>query len=91
MKPLRDMILICRNENQAERFFNGVYIPETTKNPRNQVAYHATVLAHGPKAEHAITGTTVVVSEHAGETEVIHEGKKCLLMRERDIIGVVDS
>jgi co-chaperonin GroES (HSP10) len=87
IKPLRDYVLLKKVENQAERFFGNIYIPEmASTNPKNQVAYVAEVKAHGPKVEHATTGKTVWVSEYVGRMTT-DEG---ILCKESDLLGVIE-
>ncbi len=68
----------------------GIHIPDITKSTKNQTFHYAKVVAHGIKAVLAITGKTVLVSEYAGD-EVEVDGQKVFIMRERHIVGVVET
>lgn len=84
MKPLRDNIVI-EHVAEPDRNVGGIYVP-LAGNCANQQFRTATVLEAGPDVKKAKKGTTVYVSELAGDKV---EG--CSLIRERDIVCVVDG
>lgn len=88
IRPLRDLIVIkpCSPVGMVDM----LYVTNITKSAANQTFHYAKVLAHGPKVVLAFEGTTVLVSEFAGE-EIQLDGEKVWTVRERDIIGVVDE
>lgn len=93
LKPLNDRVLVKRLESE-EKTAGGLYIPDTAKEKPS----HATVVAVGPgkTAEDgsrvAMTvqvGDTVLFTKYAG-TEVKIDGVEHLVMREDDIIAIVE-
>jgi chaperonin GroES len=94
LRPLHDRILVKRLEEGEEKSEGGIIIPDTAKEKPQQ----AKVLAVG---EGRITedgkvqpidvksGDTVVFSKYAG-TEVKIDGEELLVIREDDVLGVVE-
>jgi chaperonin GroES len=94
LRPLHDRILVKRFEEGEEKSEGGIIIPDTAKEKPQQ----AKVLAVG---EGRITedgkvqpidvksGDTVVFSKYAG-TEVKIDGEELLVIREDDVLGVVE-
>ncbi|MFZ4814609.1 MAG: co-chaperone GroES [Phototrophicaceae bacterium] len=92
IKPLHDRVLIEPLE-QEETTASGIILPETAKEKPQQ----GTVLAVGAGARNEdgerITpdvqaGDRVLFAKYAG-TEVKLDGKKLLIMKETDILGIV--
>lgn len=87
IKPLSDRVLIepVAAETQTA---SGIFIPDTAKEKPQK----GTVVAVGKGTkEHDMTvvvGDTVLYGKYAG-TELKHEGKDYLIMREDDILAVI--
>lgn len=86
-QPLHDRVLL-QPAAAEEKTASGIIIPDTAK----EKPMRGTVLAAGPgKTDEPMTvkaGDTVLYGKYAG-TEVTHEGKDCLIMRESDILAVI--
>lgn len=91
-KPLGSRVLIEPVE-QEEMTASGIILPETAKEKPQQ----GKVLAAGPgdrndKGERVAmdvkTGDIILFAKYSG-TEVKMEGKKLLILRESDILGIV--
>ena len=87
IKPLADRVLIepAAAETQTS---SGLYIPDTAKEkPQKGI-----VVAVGPGTkENPVTlsvGDTVLYGKYAG-TELQHDGKEFLIMKENDILAIV--
>ncbi|MDB4015695.1 co-chaperone GroES [Flavobacteriaceae bacterium] len=87
IKPLADRVLIepAAAETQTS---SGLYIPDTAKEkPQKGI-----VVAAGPGTkENPVTlsvGDTVLYGKYAG-TELQHNGKDFLIMKENDILAIV--
>lgn len=94
VKPLEDRVLIKPIE-QESKTASGLYLPETAK----EKPVKGKVVASGPgkrlengkRAEMSVqTGDTVVYGKYAG-TEVEIKGVKHLIMRESELLGVVEG
>jgi chaperonin GroES len=92
LRPLADRLIVEAVE-QEETTASGLYIPETAKEKPQQ----GNVLAVGPgRTEDGKTikmdvkvGDKVLFAKYAG-TEVKMDGKKLLIMKEADILAVVE-
>lgn len=93
LRPLHDRILVKRLEEQEQRQ-GGIIIPDTAKEKPQQ----ATVLAVGTGRitddgkVHSLDvkkGDKVVFGKYAG-TEVKVEGEDLLIIREDDVLGVLE-
>jgi chaperonin GroES len=91
-KPLGSRVLVQPIE-QEEVTASGIVLPETAK----EKPQHGKVLAAGPgdrndKGERiemdVKVGDTVLFAKYSG-TEVKMDGKKLLILRESDILGIV--
>ena len=96
IRPLGDRLLVQRLEDAAEqRSAGGIIIPDTAK----EKPMEAKVIAVGPgrrtddgkihKIELSI-GDRVLISKYAG-TEVKISGEEYLIMREDDVLGVIEG
>jgi|SRR5687767_8364085 chaperonin GroES len=94
LRPLADRVVI--EPSQGEETFAGgqLILPETAKEKPQQ----GTVLAAGPgrrddNGKHVTmdvkAGDTVLFAKYAG-TEIKLDGKKVLILKEADILAVVD-
>jgi chaperonin GroES len=93
LRPLGDRVVVEPQERE-ERTESGLYIPETAKEKPQQ----GTILAVGEgrrdDAGERINmdvqqGQTVLYAKYAG-TEVKIDGKKLLIMKETDILAIVE-
>jgi chaperonin GroES len=93
IRPLFDRVLVQRNE-EPTKTKSGLFLPETAK----EKPIEGTVLAAGngkvtedgkvrPLAVKA--GDKIVFGKYAG-TEVKVDGQERLILREDDILGIVD-
>jgi chaperonin GroES len=94
IRPLHDRIVIKR-KNEEEKTAGGLFIPESAKERPTQ----ATVIAVGKgryREDGQITplavkaGDTVLFGKYAG-TEIKLDGEEVLIIREEDVLGVLDS
>lgn len=87
LKPIGDRIVV-EAAPAEEKTASGIYIPDTAKEKPQQ----GTVVAVGAgKKDEPMTvkvGDAVLYGKFAG-TEVSHEGKEYLIMRESDIYAVI--
>jgi chaperonin GroES len=94
LRPLHDRLLVKRLE-EKEQVYGGIIIPDTAKEKPQE----ATVLAVGPgrvtddgklQPIEVKVGDTVVFGKYAG-TEVKIDGDELLIIREDDVLGVLES
>lgn len=90
IRPLRDLLVI-RPIGKPPGKIGDIYIPDlgTSQNKNGCICE---VLAAGPKVELAKVGSHVHVmayGEKPAGDEVTINGEKCIMIRERDITGVV--
>lgn len=87
IKPLADRVLVL--PAQAEEKVGGIIIPDTAK----EKPQHGTIVAAGQGTkDEAMTlkeGDHVLYGKYAG-TELEHEGTKYLIMRQSDVLAVVE-
>ncbi|WP_419785204.1 co-chaperone GroES [Pseudodesulfovibrio sp.] len=93
LKPLNDRVLVKRLEME-EMTAGGIYIPDSAK----EKPMKGEVVAAGPgkldedgkRVEMAVkAGDTVLFAKYAG-TEIKIDGEEHLVMREDDILAIVD-
>ena len=88
MKPINDRVVVAPSPAE-EKTKGGIYIPDTAKEKPQQ----GEIVAVGPgKDGNLLTvqvGDTVLYGKYAGQ-ELHHEGKDYLIMREDDILVVLD-
>jgi len=94
LRPLHDRLLVKRLE-EKEQVQGGIIIPDTAKEKPQQ----AKVLSVGPgritddgklQPLDIKAGDTVVFGKYAG-TEVKIDGEDLLIIREDDVLGVLES
>ena len=94
VRPLGDKILVKRVEAQTKTK-SGIFLPETAKEKPQQ----GKVIAAGPGARDedgkrmaldVQVGDIVLFAKYAG-TEVKMDGKKVLIMKEGDVLGVLEG
>ena len=87
IKPLADRVLV-EAAPAEEKTASGIIIPDTAKEKPQK----GKVVAVGPgKADEPITvkvGDNVLYGKYSG-TELAHEGKDYLIMREADIYAII--
>ncbi|HCD77770.1 MAG TPA: co-chaperone GroES, partial [Prevotella sp.] len=87
-KPLADRVLVL--PAQAEEKVGGIIIPDTAK----EKPLHGTVVAtgKGTKDEEMVLkeGDDVLYGKYSG-TELEYEGTKYLMMRQSDVLAVVNK
>ena len=93
IRPLHDRVVIKRVEEE-ETTESGLYIPDTAKEKPIQGDVVAVgdgkILDNGEKRPMAVKqGDRVIFAKYAG-TEVEVGGEEVLVMREDDIMGVVE-
>ena len=94
VKPLEDRVLIRPLEAETKTA-SGIYLPETSKEKPMKGEVVATGpgkrLENGKRAEMSVRkGDTVVFGKYAG-TEVEIKGDKHLILRESELLGVIDG
>jgi len=87
IKPLADRVLVL--PAQAEEKVGGIIIPDTAKEKPQRGKVVA--VGNGTKDEEMIlkVGDEVLYGKYAG-TELENEGEKYLMMRQSDVLAVVE-
>ena len=93
IKPLAARVLVRRLDEEEEQKVGGIIIPDTAKEKPQE----AEVVAVGPgrleEGKHVAlevkNGDKVLIGKYSG-TEVKIEGDEYLIMREDDILAIVD-
>ncbi|EOR95286.1 Heat shock protein 60 family co-chaperone GroES [Arcticibacter svalbardensis MN12-7] len=87
IKPIADRVVV-EAAPAEEKTASGIYIPDTAK----EKPQRGTVVAvGGGKVDEPLTvkvGDEVLYGKYAG-TEITHEGKEYLIMRESDIYAII--
>ena len=88
IKPLADRVLILPAPAE-EKTIGGIIIPDTAK--EKPLKGEVVAAGNGTKDEEMIlkVGDTVLYGKYAG-TELEFEGKKYLMMRQSDVLAVVE-
>ena len=88
LKPLADRVLILPAPAE-EKTIGGIIIPDTAK--EKPLKGEVVAAGNGTKDEEMIlkVGDTVLYGKYAG-TELEFEGKKYLMMRQSDVLAVVE-
>ena len=94
MRPLGDRVVIEPQERE-ERTESGLYIPETAKEKPQQGTILAVGQGRRDDSGNRITmdvqeGQTVFYAKYAG-TEIKMDGKKLLILKETDILAIVEK
>ena len=94
IRPLHDRILVKR-EQEPERTASGLYIPDSAKEKPVQAKVIA--VGNGKIGEDGKVrpldikaGDTVLFGKYSG-TEVKIDGEEALILREDDILGVIEK
>ncbi len=93
IKPLQDRVLVKRLEAE-EKTASGLYIPDSAKEKPQEGEVVAVgpgkVLENGNKVELTVkVGDKILFSKYAG-TDIKLDGEEYLIMREDDILGIVE-
>ncbi len=89
IKPLGDRVLI--EPTAAEEVTaSGIYIPDSAK--EKPLKGSVVAVGQGTKDEAMVLapGNTVLYGKYAG-TEIEFEGKKYLMMRQSDVLGIIEG
>ena len=95
IRPLGDRILVKRlDEGDEQKSSGGIIIPDTAKEKPMEAKIIACGKGHRGddgevRALEVKVGDRVLISKYAG-TEVKIEGDEYLIMREDDVLGVVE-
>ena len=93
LKPLNDRVLVKRLESE-ERTASGLYIPDTAKEKPSKGEVVAVgpgkIAENGSRVAMAVKkGDEVLFNKYAG-TEIKLDGVDHLVMREEDILAIID-
>jgi len=94
VRPLQDRVIVKRIEAQEQRSVGGIIIPDTAKEKPQE----GKVVAVGPgKREDGKilsvdvkVGDNILFGKYSG-TEIKLDGEEHLILREEDILGVVEA
>lgn len=93
IRPLNDRIIVERLEGET-RTSGGIVLPDTAKEKPKQgrvVAVGAGRLEEGKRIPVEVKeGETILFGSYAG-TEVKIDGKEYLILREEDVLGIVEE
>ena len=94
IRPLHDRILVKRTEEKEEEKKGGIIIPDTAKEKPQEGEIVAVgsgkITEEGKKQPLDVKkGDKVLFSKYAG-TEVNVEDQEMLMMREDDILGIIE-
>ncbi len=87
VKPLSDRVLILPNQAE-EKTAGGLYIPDTAKEKPQQGVVVAVGNGKQDEPMELKVGDNVLYGKYAG-TEISHEGVKYLMMRQSDVLAVL--
>ena len=93
LKPLKDRVLVKRLESE-EKTAGGLYIPDTAKEKPSKGQVVAVgpgkIAENGSRVAMAVKkGDEVLFNKYAG-TEIKLDGVDHLVMREEDILAIID-
>ena len=93
IKPLQDRVIVKRME-ENEQMRGGLYIPDTAKEKPQEgevIAVGPGKVENGNKIELTVkVGDKVLFGKYSG-TEVKLDGDEYLIMREDDILGIIEG
>jgi len=94
IRPLRDRVIVRRIE-EDEQLRGGLYIPDTAKEKPQEGEVisvgNGRILENGTKVALDIkAGDRILFGKYAG-TEIKLDGEEYLILREDDILGVVEG
>jgi chaperonin GroES len=95
IRPLHDRLIVKRIEEQESRSAGGIIIPDSAKEKPQE----GKVLAVGKGKKNddgkiipldVKTGDRILFGKYSG-SEIKVEGEECLILREDEVLGVVES
>jgi chaperonin GroES len=95
IRPLHDRLIVKRIEEQESRSAGGIIIPDSAKEKPQE----GKVLAVGKGKKNddgktipldVKTGDRILFGKYSG-AEVKVEGEECLILREDEVLGVIES
>jgi len=94
VRPLQDRVIVKRAEGQEQRSAGGIIIPDTAKEKPQE----GKVVAIGPGRREdgkvltvdVKVGDRILFGKYSG-TEIKLDGEEHLIIREEDILGVVEA
>ena len=93
IRPLQDRVIVKRLE-ESEQMRGGLYIPDTAKEKPQEgevIAVGPGKVENGNKIELTVkVGDKVLFGKYSG-TEVKLDGEEYLIMREDDILGIIEA
>lgn len=93
IKPLQDRVIVKRMD-ESEQMRGGLYIPDTAKEKPQEgevIAVGPGKVENGNKIELTVkVGDKVLFGKYSG-TEVKLDGDEYLIMREDDILGIIEG
>ena len=94
IRPLNDRIIVRRTEDQ-EQMRGGLYIPDTAKEKPQEgqviAVGNGKLLDNGQRVSMDLkAGDKVLFGKYAG-TEIKLDGEEYLILREDDVLGVVEG
>ena len=95
IKPLQDRILVKRIDGQEEQIRGGIVIPDTAREKPQEGEVIAVgdgkVLESGQKVKMSVKeGDRILLGKYSG-TEVKLEDEEYLIMREDEVLGVLEE
>ena len=94
IEPLDDRVVVKPLEQEGKTA-GGIFLPETAKEKPQQGKIIATgpgkVLENGDRAPLTVKKGDLVLFAKYGGTEVEVEGEELLIMRESDLLAVIES
>jgi chaperonin GroES len=94
IEPLDDRVVVKPLEQEGKTA-GGIFLPETAKEKPQQGKVIATgpgkVLENGERAALTVKKGDLVLFAKYGGTEVEVEGEELLIMRESDLLAVIES
>ena len=93
IKPLQDRVIVKRTD-ESEQMRGGLYIPDTAKEKPQEgvvIAAGPGKIENGNKIDMTVkVGDKVLFGKYSG-TEVKLDGEEVLIMREDDILGIIEG
>ena len=95
VRPLRDRILVERNEQEQEQKVGGIIIPDTAKEKPQQgkviAAGNGRINDEGKVIPLDVkAGDTILFGKYAG-SEIKIDGKEYLILKEDEVLGIVEG
>jgi chaperonin GroES len=84
MIPVGKRLVIKRDDNEGKTD-SGIILGTAAEKPAT-----GTVMFNGPEAKQVFAGNKVIFMKFAG-TEVSYDGEDLLIMKEEDVLAIVDG